>query len=173
MINLRQHIRKQRHYFAQKGPSSQSYGFPSSHVWMWQLDHKEGWAQKNRYFWIIVLEKIIESLLDCKEIKPVNLSGNQSWIFIGGVDAETEAPILWPPDEKNWLTGKDCDAGKERGQEEMGATENEMVGWHHWHNGHEFEQALGVGGAQRSLACCSPRGLKESDTTEQLNWTES
>ena len=113
-----------------------------------------------------------ESPLDCKEIKPVNPKGNQSWIFIGRTDAETETPILWPPDAKNWLIGKNPDAGKDSRQEEKGMTEDETVGWHHRLDGHEFEQASGVGDEQVSLACCSPWGCKESDTTEQLNWTE-
>ena len=109
----RQHIKKQRHYFANKGPSSQSYGFPSSHVWMWELDHKESWAPKDWCFWSVMLEKTLESPLDCKEIKPVNPKGNQPWTFIGRTDAEAEAPILCPPDAKNWLIGKDPDAGKD------------------------------------------------------------
>ena len=121
----------------------------------------------------MVLEKTLESPLDCKEIKPVNLKRNQFWIFIGRTDAEAEAPTLWPPDAKNWLTGKDPDAGKDWRQEEKETTEDEMVGWHHWLDGHEFEQTLGVGNGQESLACCSPWGHKELDTTEQLNWTES
>ena len=119
-----------------------------------------------------MLEKTLESLLDCKEIKPVNPKGNQSWIFIGRTDAETEAPILWPFDGKNWLTGKDPNAGKDWRWQEKGMTEDEMVGWYHWLNGHEFEQAPGVGDGQGSLACWSPWGCKESDTTEWLNWTE-
>ena len=127
----KQHIKKQKHYFADKSPSSQSYGFSSSHVWMWELDHKEGWALKNWCFWTVVLEKTLESLSDYKDIKPVNPKGNQSWIFIGRTDAEAEAPILWPPDAKNWLTGKDPDAGKDWRQEEKLTTESEMVGWHH------------------------------------------
>ena len=149
---LRQLIKKQRHYFANKGPSSQSYGFSSSHVWMWELDYKESWALKNWCFWIVMLEKTLESPLDCKEIQPVNPKGNQSWIFIGRTDAEAETPILLPPDVKNWLIWKDPDPGKYWRQEEMGTTEVEMVGWHHWLNGHEFEQALGVGDGQGSLA---------------------
>ena len=136
------------------------------HVWMWELDYKESWAPKNWCFWTVVLEKTLETSLDCKEIQPVHPKGNEPWIFIGRTDAEPEAPILWPPDAKNWLTGKDPDAGKDRRHEEKGMTEDEMVGWHHQHNGHEFEQALRAGDGQRSLACCSPWGLKESDMTE-------
>ena len=135
----RQNIKEQRHYFANKGPSSQSYGFSSSHVWMWEVDHKERWALKNCCFWIVVLEKTVESPLDCKEIQPVHPKGNQSWIFIGRTDAEAETPILGPPDAKNWLIGKDPDSGKDWRQEEKGTTEDEMVGWHHWLNGHDFE----------------------------------
>ena len=123
-----------------KRPSSQGYGFSSSHVWMWELDHKESWALKNWCFWIVVSEKTLESPLDCKEIKPVNPKGNQSWIFIGRTDAEAKAPILWPPDVKNWFTGKDPDAGKDWRQEERGKTEDEMVGWHHQLDGHELSQ---------------------------------
>ena len=126
----------------------------SSHVWMWELDHKESWALKNWCFWTVVLKKTLESPLDCK-IKPVNPKGNQSWIFTGRTDAEAEAPMLWPPDMKSWLTGKDPNAGKDWRQEEKGMTENEMVGWHHQLNGHEFEQALGVGDGQGSLPCYS------------------
>ena len=114
----------------------------------------------------------LESPLDCKEIQPVHPKGNQSWIFIGRTDAKAETPILWPPDLKSWLIGKDPDAGKDWRREEKGTTEDEMVGWHHWLHGHEFKQALGVGDGQGILACCSPRGLKESDRTELLNWTE-
>ena len=117
---------------------SQSYSFSSSHVWMWELDYKESWAPKNWCYWTVVLEKTLESPLDCKEIQPVHPKGNQSWIFIGRTDAEAEIPILWPPDVKNWLIGKDPDAGKDRGQEEKGMTEDEMVGWHHRLNGQEF-----------------------------------
>ena len=135
----RQHIKKQRHYFANNGPPSQSYGFSNSHVWMWELDYKESWALKNWCFWTVVLEETLESPLDCKEIQPVFPRGNQSWIFIGKTDAEVETPILWPPDVKNWLTGKDSDAGKDWRWEEKGRTKDEMVGWHHQLNGHEFE----------------------------------
>ena len=165
----RQHIKKQRHYFANKGPSSQGYGFSSSHVWMWELDCEESWVLKNWCFWAVVLEKTLESPLDCKEIQPVHPKGNQSWIFVGRTDAEAETPILWPPDAKNWLIGKD--PGKDWRQEEKGMTEDEMVGWHHRLDGHEFEQASGVGDGQASLACCSLWGCRESDTIEQLNWT--
>ena len=122
-----------------KGPSSQGYGFSSSHVWMWELDYKESWAPKNWWFWTVVLEKTYESPLDCKEIQPVHPKGNQSWVFIGRTDAEAETLILWPPDVKNWLSRKDPDAGKNWGQEEKGMTEDEMVGWHHRLSGCEFE----------------------------------
>ena len=135
---------------------------------MWELDHKESWAPKNWHFWTVVLEKTLESAVDCKEIKPVHPKGNQSWIIIGRADAEAEAPILWPPNMKSWLTGKDLDAGKDWRQEN-GTTEDEMVGWHHWLSGHEFEQAPGDGKRQGSLACCSPSGRKELDMTNQLN----
>ena len=132
-------ILKTRHYFADKGLHSQSYGFSSSHVQMWRLNHKEGWAPKNWCFWIVVLEQALESPLDSKEIKPVNHKGNQPWIFFGRADAEVEATIFWPPDVKNWLIGKDSDAGKDWRREKKGMTEDEMVGWYHWLNGHEFE----------------------------------
>ena len=135
----RQHIEKQRHYFANKGLSTQGYGFSSSQVWMWELDYKESWVLKNWCFWTAVLEKTLESHLDCKEIQPVHPKGDQSWVFLGRTDVEAETSILWPPDAKNWLTGKDPDAGKNWGQEEKGTTEDETVGWHHWLNGHEFE----------------------------------
>ena len=118
--------------------SSQGYGFPSGHVWMWELDYKESWAQKNSCFWTVVL-KTLESPLDCKEIQPVHPKGNQSWIFIGRTDAEAETPVLWPTDGKNWLIRKDPDAGKDWRREEKGTMEDELVGWHHWLNGHEFE----------------------------------
>ena len=135
---------------------------------MWELDHKESCALKNCYFWTVVLEKTLESPLGCKEIKPLNPKGNQHWIFSGRTDVEAETPIFWPPAVKNWLLGKDPDAGKDWRQEN-GTTEDEMVGWHHWLNGHESEQAPGVGDGQGGLACCSPWGCKQSDTTEQLN----
>ena len=138
MTQSRQHIKKQRHYFANKGPSSQSYSFSSIHLWMWELDYKESWALKNSCFWIVVVKKILESPLDCKEIQPVHPKGNQSWIFTGRTNAEAETPILWPPDAKNWLIWKDPDAGNDWRQEK-GTTEDEMAGWHHWLDGHEFE----------------------------------
>ena len=134
----RQHIKKQRHYFANKGPSSQSFGFSSSHVWMWELDYKESWALKNWCFWTAVLEKTLESPLDYKESQPVHPKGNQSWIFIGRADAEAETLILRTPDAKNWLIWKDFDAGKDW-RWEKGTTEDEMVGWHYQLNGREFE----------------------------------
>ena len=132
----RQHIKKQRHYFADKGLSSQNYGFSSSHVWMWELDHKEGWAAKKGCFWTVVLEKTLKSPLDCKEIKPVNPKGNRSWAVIGRTDAEAEAPILWCKEVTQW---KNPDAGKYWRQEEKESPENEMVGWHHRLDGHEFD----------------------------------
>ena len=152
--------------------SSQSYGFSCSHVWMWELDYKERWAPiapTNWWFLTVVLEKTLESPLDCKEIKPVHPKGDQSWIFIKRTDAET--PILWPPDAKNWLVRKYPDAGKDWSQEEKGMTEDKIVGWHHWLSGHEFEQSPVVGEGHWSLACCSPRGGRvEYDwATEWLN----
>ena len=164
----RQHIEKQRHYAANKGLSSQGYGFSSGHVWMWELNYKESWVLKNWCFWPVVLEKTLKSPLDCKEIQPVHPKGNQSWMFIGRTDAKAETPILWPPDAKNWLIWKDPDAGKDWSREK-GTTEDEMVGWHHWLNGHEFEQALGVGDGQGGLECCSPWVCKE---TRLSDWTE-
>ena len=124
----RQHIKKHRHYFANKGPSSQGYGFSSSHIWMWQLDYKESWALKNWCFWTGVLQKTLESPLYCKEMQPVHPKGDQSWVFIGRTDVEAETPVPWPPDAKSWLIWKDPDAGKDWGQEEKGMTEDEMVG---------------------------------------------
>ena len=136
---VRQHIKKQRHCSANKGPSSQSYGFSSRHVWMCEWDYKESRALKNWCFWTVVLEKTPESSLDSKEIKPINSKRNQSWIFVGKTDPEAETPILWPPDVKNWLIGKDPDAGQDWRWEEKGMTEGEMVGWHHQLDGHEFK----------------------------------
>ena len=134
----RQHIKKQTRYFANKGLSSQGYGFSSSHVWIWELDYKESWAPKNWCFWTVVLEKTLESPLDCKEIQPDHPKGDQSWVFIGRPDVEAETPVLWPPDAEIWLIWKDPDAGKDWGQEEKGMTEDEMVGWHHQLNELEF-----------------------------------
>ena len=162
---------RQRHYFSNKDPSSKGYGFSSSHVWMWELDYKESWAQKNWCFWTMVLEKTLESPLDCKEINP---KGNQLWIFIGRTDAEAEALIVWSPDTKSRLTEKPTrwkrpkKIGKDQGQRKR-ATEDDTVGWHHWLMGHEFEQTLGDSEGQRILACCSPQGNKQSGMTERLN----
>ena len=152
--------------------SSQSYSFFSSCVWMWELDYKESWVPKNWFLWTVVLEKTLESPLDCKEIQPVHSKGDQPWVFFGRNDPEAETPILWPPDVKNWFIGKDPDAEKDWMWEEKGTTEDEMAGWHYWLNGHEFEQAPRVGDGQGCLTCRSPWGHKESDTTERLNWTE-
>ena len=129
---------KQRHYFANKDPSSQGYGFFSSHVWIWELDYTESWAPKDWCFWTVVLEKTLESLLDSKEIQPVHPKGDQSWVFIGRTDVEAETPILWPLDAKSWLIAKDSDAGKDWRQEEKEMTDDEIVGWHHQLNGDEF-----------------------------------
>ena len=135
------------------------------HVWRWELDYKESWTLKNWCFWTMVLEKTFESTLNYKGIQPVHPKGNQSWIFIGRTDVETETLILWPPDGKNWLIWKDPDAGKDWRQEEKGMTEDDMVGWHHRLNGQEFEQTRGKSEGQGSLACCSPWGCKELDMT--------
>ena len=137
---------------------------------MWELDYKESRALKKWCFWTVVLEKTLESLLNSKEIQPVHLKGNQTWIFIGRTDVEAETPILWPPDAKTWFLGKDPDAGKDWRQEEEGTTEDEIVGWHHQLEGHGFEQTPGVGDGQGRLVCCSPWTHKESDTTELPNW---
>ena len=144
-------------------------------VWLDQVHGNKlglSWAPKNWRFWTVVLEKTLESPLDCKEIQPVHPKADQSWMSIGRTDAAAEAPILWPPHAKNWLIWKDPDTGKDWRCEEKGTTDDEMVGWYHRLNGHEFEETLGVGDGQGGLECCSPRGCKESDTTEQLNWTE-
>ena len=166
-LEEKQHIKKLRHYFADKGLSSQSFGFSSSHVWMWELDYKESWALKNWCFWTVVL-KTLESPLDFKEIQPVNPKENQSWIFIGRTDAE--ALVLWPPDAKNWLIGKDPDVGKDLRQEEKGTTEDEMVGWHHQLDGLESEQALGVGDGQGSWRA-AVHGVSKSQS-QLSEWTE-
>ena len=164
-------MQQQRHYFANKDPSSQGYAFPSRHVWMWELDCEEGWAPKNRCFWTVVLENTPESPLDCKEIQPVHSKGDQPWDFFGRSDAKAETPVLWPPKAKSWLTVKESDARRDWGQEEKGTTEDEMSGCHHWLNGHESEWTSGVGDIQGSLACCDLWGPKESDTTERLSWS--
>ena len=156
----RQHIKKQRPHFVEKDPCSQSYSFSSSHVRLWELDHKEGWVPKNWCF-RIVPEKTLESPLDSKETQPVSPKGNQPWIFIGRTDAEAEVPIIWPPDVKSWLIGKDSDAVKDWRQEEKRTTEDEMVGWHHRCDGHEFEQTLGDSEGQGSMMRCSPWGCRE------------
>ena len=140
-----------------------------NHVWMWELDCEESWAPKNWYFWTVVLEKTLESPLDCKEIQPVHSEGDQPWDFFGRNDAKAETPVLWPPHVKSWLIGKVSDAGRDWGQEEKGTTEDEMAGWHHWLNGHESGWTPGVGDGQGGLACCSPWGhrVRHDWTTEQ------
>ena len=139
---------------------------------MWELDCEESWALKNGCFWTVVLEKTLDSPLDCKKIQPVHSKGDQPWVFFGRNDAKAETPVFWPPHVKSWLIGKDSDAGRDWGQEEKGTTEDEMAGWHHWLDGREFEWTPGVGDGQGGLACCDLWGCKESDTTERLNWTE-
>ena len=163
---------KQKHYFANKGPSSQGCGFSSGRVWMWELDCEESRVPNNWCFWTVVLEKTLESPLDCKEIQPGHPKGDQSWVFIERTDVEAETPILWPPDAKSWLIWKDPDSGNNWGQEEKGTTEDEMVRWHHWLDGCGFEWTPGVGDGQGGLECCDSWGCKELDMTEQLNWTE-
>ena len=139
---------------------------------MWELDCEEGWAPKNWCFWTVVLEKTLESPLDCKEIQQVHSEGDQPWDFFGRTDAEAETPVLWPPHAKSWLIGKDSDAGRDWGQEEKGTTEDEMAGWHHWLDGRESQWTPGVGDVQGGLACCDSWGHKESDTTERLIWSD-
>ena len=139
---------------ANKGLSSQGYGFFSGHVWMWKLDCEENWVLKNWCFWSVVLEKTLEGSLDCKEIQPVHSKGDQSWVFFGRNDAKAETPVLWPHHAKSYLTGKDPNAGRDRGQEK-GMTENELAAWHHWLDGHEFGWTPGVGDGQGGLACCN------------------
>ena len=141
-------------------------------VVMWELDCEEGWVPKNWCFWTVVLEKTLESPLDCKEIQPVNSKGKHPWIFIRMTDVEAEVPIFWPPDAKSWLIEKAPAAGKDWGQEEKGMTEDELAVWHQWLDGHEPEWTPGVGDGQGGLACCGSWGHKESDMTERLNWTE-
>ena len=166
----RQYIEKQSHYFVHKDPSSQGYGFSSGHVWMWEFDYKESWVPKKWWFWTAVLEKTLESPLDCKEIHPVHFKGDQSWVFIGRTDFEAASPILWPPDAMTWLIWKDPDVERDWGQEEKGT--REMVGWHHRLCGHGFGWTPGVADGQGGLACCGSWGGKESDMTEWLDWTE-
>ena len=174
----RQHIKKQRHYFADKGPSRQSYGFSSSHVWMWELDCEESWALKGWCFWTVVLEKNPESPLDSKEIKPVDTIRNQSWILIGRTDVKADAPILWPPKSAmSWLPGKDPHSGKDRKQEEKGMTEDDwMIWWHHWLDGHEFEQAPELV-TDREAWHASVHGVTKSQIRlshwTELNWTNA
>ena len=139
---------------------------------MWELDCEESWAPKNWCFWTVVLEKTLESPLDCKEIQPVHSKGDQPWVFSGRNDAKAETLVLWPPHSKSWFIGKDSDAGRDWGQEEKGTIEDEMAGWHHWLDGREFEWTLGAGDGQGGLVCYNSCGRKESDTTELLNWTE-
>ena len=148
-----------------KGPSSQGYGFSSGHLWMWEWDCEESWALKNWYFWTVVLEKTLESPLDCKKSQPVHSEGDKPWDFFGRNDAKAETPVLWPPHAKIWLIGKGSDAGRDWGQEEKGMTEDEMAGWHHRLNGRESKWTPGVGDGQGGLACCDSWGLRESDTT--------
>ena len=163
-MNPRQCTKKQRHHFANKGLYSQNYGFSTTHVCMWELDHKEGWVLKNWCFQSVLLEKTLESPVDSKEIQPVHPKGNQPWIFIGKTDSEAEAPILWPPDTKSRLFGKDPDAGKDWRQE-METTEDEIVGWYHWLNGHGSETIPGYREGQGGLVCFSSLDCKELDTT--------
>ena len=153
----RQCVKKQRHHFTNKSLYSQSYRFSSSHVQMWDLDHREGRVLKKWSFQTLVLEKILESPLDCKKIRPVNPKGNQPWIFVGKTDAEAEAPIFWPPDEKNWLIGKDPDSRKDWRQEEKGMTEDEIIGWHHWFNRQKFELVK-----DREASCAAVHGVAKS-----------
>ena len=159
--------------YVNKALSNQGYGFSSGHVWMWQLDYKESWAQKNWCFWTAVLEKTIESPLNCKEIQPVHPKGEQSWCSLERLMLKLKFQYFGHLMRRgDWLFSKDPGAGKDWGQEEKGTIEDEMVGWHHWFNGHEFGWTLGVGDGQGGLACCGSWDSKEKDTTERLNWTE-
>ena len=174
MTNLDSILKSRDNYFANKGPSGQSYGFSSSHVWMWELYYKGSWVMKNWCFWTVVLEKTLESPLDCKVIQAVHPKGNQSWVFTGRTDAEAETPILWPPDAKNRLIWKDPDAGKDWSQEEKRTTENEMAGWHHQWDQHEFEQVPGSWWFYREAWCAAVHGVAKSQTWlsdwAELNW---
>ena len=165
----RQCVEKQRLYSANSDPYSQGYGLPNGHIQLWELNHKEGRMPKYWCLRTVVLEKSHESPLDSKEIKPVNLKGNQPWTLTGRTDAKAEAPVLWSPNANNWLIGKVPDAGKDWGQKEKRASEHETAGWHHRCNGHELGHTLGDSEGKRGLACCSPWGHKELDVTGQLN----
>ena len=168
----RQHIKKQRQYFANKGPCSKGYGFSSSHVWMWELDYKENWMLKNWCFWPVVLEKTLESPLDCKEIQPVHPKGDHSGCSLEGLMLKLNLQYFWPPDVKSWLIWKDPDAEKDWGQEEKGTTEDEMVGWHHQLDGHGFGWTPGVGDRQGGQACCSSWSHRVGrNWATELNWT--
>ena len=161
---------KQRHYFANKSPSSQGYGFSSSHVWMWESNCEESWVLKNWCLLTVVLEKTLESPLNFKEIQQVHSKGDQSWVFFGRNDAKAETPVLWPPHAKSWLIGKDSHAGRDWRQEEKGMTEDEMGGWHHRLNGRESEWTAGVGDGQGGLACCNSWGRRVGhDWATELN----
>ena len=166
----RQHIKKQRHYSADKGLSSQIYVFSSSHMWMWELDHKKAEHWRNDVFELWCWRRLLRVPWTARRSNQSILEGLNPEYSLEGLMAEAETPILWPPDVKNWLVGKYPDAGKDWRQEEKGTTEDEMVRWHHWLYGHEFEQTLGVGDGQGSLACCSPWGHKKSDMPVRLNW---
>ena len=172
MINL-DSIFKSRHVtLPTKSHLVKAMVFPVAMYGCWVLDYEDSWALKNWWFWTVVLDKTPESPLDCKEVQPVHPKGDQSWVFIGRTDAEAETPVLWPPHAKSWLIGKDPDGGRDWGQEEKGTTEDEMAGWHHQLDGHEFGWTLGFGDGQGGLACCNSWSCKESDTTERLNWTK-
>ena len=168
----REHIEKQRYYFANKVRLVKATVFPLVMYGCETWTVKKAEHRRIDAFWTVVLEKTLKSHLDCKEIQPVHPKGDQSWVFFGRTDAKAETPIFWPPHAKSWLIGKDPDAGRNWGQEEKWATEDEMAGWHHWLDGRESEWTPGVGDRQGGLACCDSWGCKESDTTEWLNWTE-